>query len=93
MMTWKISLSASLLLIATGCQDRGVSADQAVEVANGFMTETLPQVSLGGKKIETIEDGKRWRVSYSLPDGGTGGPILVFVDKKSGKVVDSRMDQ
>ncbi len=70
-----------------------MSADQAGEAANGFMTETLPQVSLGGKKIDTIEDGNRWRASYSLPDGGTGGPIVVFVDKKSGKVVHSRMDQ
>lgn len=79
-----------------GCQKRGteaVTADQATQIANAYLTENHPQVSLQNLRVEKADMEDRWRLSYEYPEGGTGGPIIVVVNKKTGEVVHSETQQ
>lgn len=78
-----------LTLIACEKQDGTVTSAEAVEIANDHMAEVLPQVAdaLPRLDIETQEIGEVWRVTYTPSEGGTGGPLIVEVEKNSGAVV------
>lgn len=85
---------AALLAVACEATSKGArTAGEATEVANEYMAENLPQVRLQRQQVETIDMGDRWRVSYVVPEGGTGGPIILLVDKRSGEVVDGEITQ
>jgi hypothetical protein len=43
--------------------------------------------------IETADLNDRWRVTYRLPYGGTGGPIVFEVNKQSGTIVNVQSEQ
>lgn len=37
--------------------------------------------------------GKAWRVDYRAPEGGTGGVLVLIIDKRTGEIVGGKMDQ
>lgn len=81
-------LAFSTLFLA-GCQQPNNvdTADEAVEIANQFWAEKLPQVDLRPVDIKKTDIGTRWRVIYEPPEGSTGGPWVFEVDKKTGRIV------
>ena len=95
-MALRASLYALVILLSVGCEDRtrgAETANEATEVTNAHMGEDLPQVALSDMVIETLDMGDRWRVSYSVPGGGTGGPIIFVVNKRSGEIVHMETEQ
>lgn len=96
-MTLTVKLSLGLIvLMCTSCSDgprEATNPDQAVEVANQYMADNLPQVDLGRREVSTQDLGDRWSVTYHLPEGGTGGPITFFIDKRNAQVVDGDIRQ
>ena len=84
--------SALLSLILIGCGNRAETENEAIEVANAYLA-TMPQLGANRRQVEAIDMGDRWRLSYELPDGGTGGPIIVVVNKRSGGVVHMETQQ
>jgi hypothetical protein len=86
--TFKFALA---LLVLAGCRsadDGNISADDAMEVANGHFSEVLPQVPLSRLRIEAIDLNEKWLILYHLPEGSTGGrPLVIEVDKRTGRIV------
>jgi len=74
-----------MLMLSPGCQDRAETANEAIEIANAHM-EGMP-LGVNLRTVEVVDMGETWRLSYNLPAGSTGGPILVIVNKRSGEVV------
>ena len=86
-------LRAPLILAAfmiAGCHnasDAPVPASEAIRRANADFTDTLPQVPLEMMTVEARDEGDHWRVIYRPPEGSTGDPLSIIVDKHSGTVV------
>lgn len=83
-------------LLAAGCQNRthgAATANEAKAVAKDYLAEQLPQVSVDKLEVRAVDLGDKWRVSYSIPDGGAGGPIVLVISKRSGEVVHMEMQQ
>lgn len=76
------------LLLTAGCQGEADDASSATAITNGYLANTLPQVPLNVLRIETVDLGDRWQVTYRWPEGGTGGPMVFVVDKRDGRIVD-----
>ena len=90
----KACLYALALTLASGCDDRppdATTARGAVAIANAYMADNLPQVDLNRRKISASDLGDKWQVTYDLPEGGTGGPIIFLVDKRRAEVVDGEI--
>jgi hypothetical protein len=80
------------MLLATGCQDRAATGDEAAAVATTYLAND--GFNMKDRVIQSrIDMGDRWRLSYGYPGGGTGGPIIVVVNKRSGKVVHVETEQ
>lgn len=90
-----VGVTGCILLILSACQcsSEQVTTREATDVANGFMTEHLPQVPLGVLRIETVDFGDKWRVIYRFSEGSTGGPIIIDVNKRSGEIVYEEIGQ
>lgn len=87
---------AGSLVASGGCGERdpeGLTAPEAKEIADRWMTDNLPQVRLNRLRAETSDMGKAWRVDYRAPEGGTGGVLVLIIDKRTGEIVGGRMDQ
>jgi hypothetical protein len=83
------------LLLPAACQDgagEAATANEATDVTNGYLAENL-SIDLSRRVIETVDLGDRWRVSYQYAEGGTGGPIVFIVNKRSGQIVHMEMEQ
>jgi hypothetical protein len=90
-----ISSTLAILLVA-GCQNRAqeaATADEAKAVAKDYLAEQLPQVSVDKLEVSTVDLGDKWRVSHSVPEGGTGGPIILIITKRDAEVVHMEMHQ
>ena len=91
-----LALAASLVA-SGGCRERepeGVTAPEAKEIGDRFLTENLPQLRLKNWRAETSDMGTAWRVDYRYqPEGGTGGVLVLIIDKQTGDIVGGRMDQ
>jgi hypothetical protein len=77
-------------LLLTGCsnpQGNAATAEQAMAVADRYWAENLPQMDVRRLEKKTEDLGDKWRVTYAVPGGSTGGPWSLNVDKKSGKIV------
>jgi len=84
-----LTIMAALLLLA-GCRsaDGDISADEAMEIANGHFSEVLPQVPLRRLRIEAIDLNEKWLILYHFPEGSTAGlPLVIEVDKRTGRIV------
>jgi hypothetical protein len=90
-MALKASICALILILATGCQDRAATANEAIEIGNAYLANEPEELSL--RTVEAIDMGDRWRLSYRLPEGSTGGPLIVVVSKRSGEVVHAETEQ
>ena len=82
---------AAALILLGGCEDRIVSANEAIEVANAQLA-TMP-IDASRRTVEAVDMGDRWRLSYEAEEGSTGGPIIVVVNKRSGEVVHIETEQ
>jgi hypothetical protein len=52
------------------------------------------QININDRQMtEAIDMGDRWRLSYDFPGGGTGGPLIVVVNKRTGKIVHTETQQ
>ena len=83
------ALPWALALLSLGaCEGTGgenMTAGEASDIANAQMAEELPQVSLNMLRIETQNLNTVWRVGYHAPEGSAGGPIIIDINKESGK--------
>ena len=86
-----VAAGAAVLLLLTGCRDRIESANEAAEVANAQLATTL--LGAEHRTVEAIDMGDRWRLSYNLEEGSTGGPIIVVVNKRTGEIVHVETEQ
>ena len=78
------------VVMMVGCQsapDAPLSAREAILQANADFTAALPQVPLELMTVEARDEGNHWRVIYRPPEGSTGDPLSIIVDKDSGTVV------
>jgi len=78
--------SVLALAFLAGCQgppSQNMTASEAADMANAELAQVLPQVSLSRQRIETEDLNGKWRVSYHAPEGSTGGPLVIDVDKQS----------
>lgn len=82
---------AGIALLASGCTASANSADAATEVANAYLKDR--NQGQGRVIASRIDMGDRWRLSYELPEGSTGGPIIVVVNKRRGEVVHAETEQ
>jgi hypothetical protein len=81
-----------LALLLTGCGDRATTENEAITAANAYLA-TMPQMGASHRTVSAIDMGDRWRLSYDMPEGSTGGPLIVVVNKQSGKVVHMETEQ
>ena len=89
---WFLVGSALLAVSCVKSSDAQVSANQAVQIANVQLTSGDEKpLDLRRYRITVRDRGRTWEVIYSRP--GTGGPISTEVEKKSGRIVASRMYQ
>ena len=89
-------LGAILALALTGCQagsGRPLNAAEATDASNAFLAAHLPQVPLHRLRIEAREAGDSWVVTYNPPADSTGGPIIIDVNKRTGAITNSTMEQ
>jgi hypothetical protein len=81
------ALAISLAVACQGCDKGAVTEKKAIEVTKAQMTKELPQVDLRIFVIEAEDLGSKWQVTYEIPGGSTGTPVVFEVDKNSGKIV------
>lgn len=84
------------LALLTGCQsgtDQNMTAREATEIANSALAEVLPQLPLNRLTIETADLDEKWRVTYRPPEGSTGGPLVIDVNKQSDAATIVSMEQ
>lgn len=62
---------------------------QAVSTAQAFVNEKYPDFDKSRKRIVIKTTDDQWEITYELPDGMIGGAPVVFVDRRTGKVVRS----
>jgi hypothetical protein len=77
--------------LAAGCGDRAASESQALAIGNSYLAANNPRGTPEWTAIQAIDMGNRWRLSYN--HGGTGGPFIVVVNKRSGEVVHFETEQ
>src|SRR5690242_7436577 len=98
---------ALAILLLTACQnqnqnqnqsqsrnrDRAATRAQAIAVGDAWLA-ARPQFRRP-PVVDSIDMGDRWRLSYGYPkgEGGTGGPIIIVVKKRSGEVVHMETEQ
>jgi hypothetical protein len=99
-----VHLAALILLLGSGCDDGERSGNSSSEASDAVVTASqansvarayLKEMSIedGRLTVESIDMGDRWRLLYNRPEGSTGAPIIVVVNKKSGKVVHMETEQ
>lgn len=84
------AIFALALLVLASCNNPAgdaARAEQAMAIADRYWLENLPQMDVRRLEKKTEDLGDRWRVTYAVPGGSTGGPWSLDVDKKSGKIV------
>jgi hypothetical protein len=73
---------------------RGMAASQAIEIANAEVRRALPRMDRSSRTIWTDELAGKWLVTYASPDDAdAGGPVIVDVDKRTGRATIVRMPQ
>jgi hypothetical protein len=95
-MTAKASICLLALLLSAACNNQPTSAPtaaEAIRVTNLYLAANSPQTRPGDYAIETEDLGDRWRVTYRLAEGGTGGISTFEVDKSSARIVREEGEQ
>jgi myosin-crossreactive antigen len=86
-------LAACLIFAGCGKPKGDITAEKAVEITNASWTEHVPQMKLERFATRVEDLGDRWRVTYRIAEGSTGGPWIFIVSKKSGEIVSSEGGQ
>ena len=94
-MTVGRSLLAIALLLSSACdfRDKASTENEAVKVANAHLVKLAPGIRLHTLKVDAIDMQDRWRLQYNAREPGTGGPIIVVVNKHTGEVVHMETEQ
>jgi hypothetical protein len=103
-MRMRVYLAALILVLGSACGDGEMSGNSSSEASDAVVTASqansvarayLKEMSIedGRLTVESIDMGDRWRLLYNRPEGSTGAPIIVVVNKKSGKVVHMETEQ
>ena len=87
----RVSLVLLAILFVAGCQDRVESGEQAIEVAKAHLDNV--HFAADTTNAEALDWGETWRVSFRYPEGSTGGPVIIVVDKSSGDIVHMETEQ
>lgn len=89
-----LKTSATLALLLFACSpeagNRADTANQAIAIGNNFISD---RPGANEMTVEVADMGNRWRLSYEHPDAGTGGPLIVVVNKRTGEVVHAETEQ
>lgn len=90
-----LSLGLASLLIACGSQSKDTVIDEAKAgmIAEGYVREKYPEINRSSLKPRTTDHGKYWFVAYDPPEGHMGGGPKIVIEKSTGKVAASFMDQ
>jgi hypothetical protein len=71
-----------------------MTAGEATVIANAEIDRALPHMDRSGRPIRTDEADGSWRVTYeSADDENAGGPVIVEVDKRTGRAAIVQMPQ
>ena len=82
------TVAATFLMLACGPSSKGAPTPKdAIQITNAQMAKDSPQIGLHEFIINTSDLSDRWEVTYDVPGGSTGTPIVFEVDKKSAKIV------
>jgi hypothetical protein len=64
-----------------------------VKLAEQHIAKFLPSFDPAGKRLVVRESGNLCEVTYELPPWMLGGAPIVTIDKRTCKVVDTRLEQ
>lgn len=64
-----------------------VDRNDAIEIANRHVSSVLPQVPLDQMRVNVVDEGSAWLVSYAPPDGSTGDTLTVEIRKDNGEIL------
>ena len=105
-MIGRVSLAVLLLAGCTSRETAQANAPESATIATGGAATRAQAIAaadnyLAARHMQTrsvihvIDMGDRWRLSYEdrPGEGGTGGPILIVVNKRSGEVVHIETEQ
>lgn len=84
------------LVVSAACHNRPTSAAtaaEAVRVTDLLRAERAPQIPSIDYAAETADLGDRWRVTYHLAEGGTGGVATYEVDKRTARIIREEGEQ
>jgi hypothetical protein len=81
-----------LLIAATACSENDkTSANSARHNADQFISEQYSITNISMLKVTENETPTSWEFIYEAPnENWTGGPLLVTVDRKTGKIINHR---
>ena len=80
-------LSMLTAVAIVSCGSRLLTAEQAKVIADEFVKSEF-HVHDPGRLNASISDlSDKWQITYSAPDQMIGGPLIVQIDKRSGKAV------
>lgn len=74
-------------------QIRVRSANEAIRIGNRHLAGRMSPAILDMQRIEALDMGDRWRLAYIAPEGSTGGPIIIVINKRSGEIVHEETEQ
>jgi len=89
------TLACVAMFLLVGCQagSKILTPEQARSAGDRYLAAELPQIDLQKYDVAVTDAGKTWRVVYDAPSAGTGGQMVLLIDKKAGKVVGGEMQQ
>lgn len=85
---------AMVLLVSTIACHRGrqvATAEEAIEASNTYLSSFPHPLKVSMFRTSAVDHGRTWKVTYR--HDGLGGPFVIEVDKKSGKVVSAEGEQ
>lgn len=75
-----------LIALLAGPAHHEMTAAEATAAANREVHRVLPRFDRSRRTIRTEEEGGVWQVFYESPaDETAGGPVIVQVDKRTGR--------
>ena len=79
-----LKLLLGLLLVA-GCADRAATLNDALAAVDASRLTKRPGYEW--RLIRANDLGDRWQLVFDISQGGTGGPAVIVVNKRSGEIV------
>jgi hypothetical protein len=90
----RVLVSALVILTSVGCDGhrrQAMTMQEAIQITNKRLAAAPVPLDLKQFKLSATDQGKIWHIAYSR--SGTGGPIVMEVDKESGNIFRAYTDQ